>query len=55
MEYVEHILLNELHTKHIIIGYDHKFGKNRSADISDLRIFGKQLGFAVEEIYALKI
>lgn len=55
LEYVENILLNELNTKHIIIGYDHKFGKNRSADISDLRTFGKQFGFEVEEISALEV
>jgi riboflavin kinase/FMN adenylyltransferase len=55
LEYVENILLNELNTKYIIIGYDHKFGKNRSADISDLRTFGVQFGFEVEEISALEV
>lgn len=55
LEYVENILLNELNAKHVIIGYDHKFGKNRSADISDLRTFGVQFGFEVEEISALEV
>lgn len=55
LEYVENILLNELNTRYIIIGYDHKFGKNRSADISDLKQFGKQFGFEVEEISALEV
>lgn len=55
LEYVDNILLNELNTKHVIIGYDHKFGKNRSADISDLKQFGIKFGFGVEEISALEI
>ena len=28
-DYVEYILIDELNTKHIVIGYDHHFGKNR--------------------------
>lgn len=54
-EYVESILIKELNAKHIIIGYDHRFGKNRSADIKDLKQFGVQFGFEVEEISALEI
>ncbi|TPV35095.1 bifunctional riboflavin kinase/FAD synthetase [Paucihalobacter ruber] len=55
LEYVENILLNELNTKYIIIGYDHRFGKNRSANILDLKQFGEQFGFEVEEISALEV
>ena len=35
-----------------MIGYDHKFGKNRSADINDLIEFGKKYDFDVIEIKA---
>lgn len=34
----------------IIIGYDHKFGKNRSGDYHLLEKMGEKLGFAVTEI-----
>jgi riboflavin kinase / FMN adenylyltransferase len=34
----------------VIIGYDHKFGKNRSGDYRLLEKMGTQLGFAVTEI-----
>ncbi len=44
------LLVDRLNAKHIIIGYDHQFGKNRSANIDDLKIFGKQFSFEVEEI-----
>ncbi|WP_299333470.1 bifunctional riboflavin kinase/FAD synthetase [uncultured Psychroserpens sp.] len=49
-DYVKTILVDELNAKHIIIGYDHHFGKNRTANIDDLRLFGKEFGFTVEEI-----
>lgn len=49
-QYVRDILVDELNAKHIIIGYDHRFGKNRQADIKDLIAFGKQFDFKVEEI-----
>lgn len=49
-QYAREILVNELNAKYIIIGYDHRFGKNRRADIKDLIGFGKQLHFNVEEI-----
>ena len=48
--YVRDILLEGLNAKHIIIGYDHRFGKNRRADINDLIEFGRQFNFIVEEI-----
>lgn len=49
-EFVEMVLVKQLKAKKIIIGYDHRFGKNRSASIEDLKIFGKKYGFEVEEI-----
>lgn len=54
-DYVKHILIDELNAKHIIIGYDHHFGKNRSANIDDLKTFGREFGFEVEEISAQDI
>lgn len=54
-EYVNQILVEELNTKHVIIGYDHHFGKNRSANIGDLRDFGRIFNFEVDEISALDI
>lgn len=49
-QYVKDILVDELNAKHIIIGYDHRFGRNRRANIKDLITFGKQHSFKVEEI-----
>lgn len=49
-EFVRGILVEKLKAKKVIIGYDHRFGRNRTADISDLKEFGKIYDFEVEEI-----
>ncbi len=53
--FVKNILVDQLHTQKIIIGYDHRFGKNRSADITDLIEFGRRYDFEVEQISAEEI
>ncbi|WP_188361090.1 bifunctional riboflavin kinase/FAD synthetase [Flavobacterium orientale] len=54
-EFVEEVLVKQLNLKKIIIGYDHRFGRNRTANIDDLKEFGKQFNFEVEEISAQEI
>ena len=49
-EFVSTILVQRLNVKKVIIGYDHRFGRNRTANIDDMRLFGEKYGFAVEEI-----
>ncbi|GGD47671.1 bifunctional riboflavin kinase/FAD synthetase [Muriicola marianensis] len=53
--FVRDVLVNSLHTKKVIIGYDHRFGRNRNANINDLIAFGNALDFEVEEIPAQEI
>jgi riboflavin kinase/FMN adenylyltransferase len=55
LEYVRDILVNKLHVKHIIVGYDHHFGRNRIANIEDLKEFGELYDFEVTEISAKDI
>ncbi|MCA1965223.1 MAG: bifunctional riboflavin kinase/FAD synthetase [Flavobacterium sp.] len=54
-EFVKEILVDRLNIHKIIIGHDHRFGKNRTADIGDLISFGKKYGFEVEQINAHEI
>lgn len=54
-EFVKTILVDQFHIKKIIIGHDHRFGRNRSADINDLIAFGKIHNFEVEQISAEEI
>jgi riboflavin kinase/FMN adenylyltransferase len=54
-EFVKNILVDQFHIQKIIIGHDHRFGRNRTANIDDLIAFGKQYNFEVEEISAQEI
>jgi riboflavin kinase/FMN adenylyltransferase len=48
--YIKQFLYDKFHPHTVIIGYDHKFGKNRAGDYHLLENYGKQLGFSVKEI-----
>lgn len=54
-EFVKTILVDRFRIQKIIIGYDHRFGRNRTADINDLIAFGKQYNFEVEQISVQEI
>ena len=54
-EFVHTILVDQFHIHKIIIGHDHRFGRNRTANIDDLIAFGKEYGFEVEQISAQEI
>ncbi|MBO6829501.1 bifunctional riboflavin kinase/FAD synthetase [Allomuricauda sp.] len=55
IDFVRDILVNNIKAKRIIIGYDHRFGRNRNANIKDLISFGNTFDFEVEEIPAQEI
>ncbi len=46
-EFVKNYLIDKLDVQHVVIGYDHKFGKNRDGDKSTLKEFGEKYGFDV--------
>ncbi|MEO5777928.1 MAG: bifunctional riboflavin kinase/FAD synthetase [Flavobacterium sp.] len=54
-EFVKEVLVGVFKIKKIIIGYDHRFGRNRTANIDDLISFGETYGFEVEQISAEEI
>jgi len=54
-DFVKEILVDKLKINTIIIGYDHHFGKNRTANINDLKEYGKEFNFKVIEIPAQDI
>ncbi|MGV3538977.1 MAG: bifunctional riboflavin kinase/FAD synthetase [Rufibacter sp.] len=49
-EYIQQILLTTLQTKKLVIGYDHRFGKNREGGFEYLQQNASRYGFEVEEI-----
>ncbi len=54
-EFVKDILVDQLKIEKIVIGYDHRFGRNRTANIDDLIEFGEKYNFEVEQISAQEI
>lgn len=55
LDFVRDILVNQLHTTKLIIGYDHHFGKNREGNIDQLREYSDLYDFEVQEIPAQDI
>ena len=49
-DYINKFLIDLFHPKVIIIGNDHRFGKDRSGDLSMLKDFGISHDFTVKEI-----
>jgi riboflavin kinase/FMN adenylyltransferase len=55
LEFVRNILINRVGTKKLVIGYDHRFGRNREGSFEHLKEYGPVYGFDVEEIPALEV
>ncbi|WP_342646316.1 bifunctional riboflavin kinase/FAD synthetase [Mucilaginibacter sp. CSA2-8R] len=53
--YIRDVLVNKIGTRQIIIGYDHRFGKDRQGGLSDLQQAAPVYGFEVIEIPAQDI
>lgn len=49
-EYIRNILVNKIGTKTIVIGYDHRFGKDRQGSLADLQRLAPVYGYNVIEI-----
>ncbi len=49
-EYVQNILLDTIGTKKLVIGYDHRFGRNREGGFEYLEAHARRFGLELEEI-----
>ncbi len=49
-EFIQQILIDKINTKKLVIGYDHKFGRNREGSFQHLKENAHKYGFEVEEI-----
>jgi len=52
-EFVEQVLVNQIHTKFLVVGYDHKFGKNRQGDFEFLKNCAGRFSFQIEKLDVL--
>ncbi|MDE0561183.1 bifunctional riboflavin kinase/FAD synthetase [Algoriphagus sp. NF] len=49
-EFIQRILVDKIRTKKLVIGYDHRFGKNREGSFEYLQQHSGEFGFDLEEI-----
>ncbi|MFC6268608.1 bifunctional riboflavin kinase/FAD synthetase [Frigoriflavimonas asaccharolytica] len=54
-EFVKQILIEKLNVKHLIIGHDHTFGKDKSGDFSLLQKMSLEYGFEVQQLEAIQL
>ncbi len=52
LDFVRKIMVDKIGTQRLVIGYDHRFGRNREGAFEHLKEFGPLYGFEVEEISA---
>jgi riboflavin kinase/FMN adenylyltransferase len=55
IDFVKNILIDKLNLKHLVIGHDHHFGRNRTANITQLMEYSKQYDFKVTQVDAFKL
>ena len=55
IEFVRDILVNKLNISRLIIGYDHRFGRNRESNVEDLKSFGVDFNSKVDQISSQNI
>ncbi len=54
-DFIYQILHKQLNTKHLIVGYDHRFGHDRQGDVAMLKQCTQGYGFDVERVEAFNI
>ena len=53
--YIRDILVNTLQVQKMVVGYDHRFGRNREGSINDLKEYSDLYGYQIEEIAAQEV
>jgi len=54
-DFVRDVIVDKLNTHTLVIGYDHRFGKNREGDFEQLKEFSHTFDFEIKEIEAQDI
>lgn len=54
-QFVEQILVGQIHTKSLVVGYDHKFGRGRQGDFEFLKECADRHEFQIEKLDVLLV
>lgn len=49
-EYIKDVLIDQIGMKEMVIGYDHRFGKDRSGSLKELQQYSETYNYNIEEI-----
>lgn len=49
-DFIKDILVEKIGTKHLIIGYNHHFGRKGEGDFNTIKICSEELGFKLEQV-----
>ena len=52
-QYVERVLLDRFRMRHLLVGYNHGFGRDRTGTVATLRALGVRFGFSVDVVPAV--
>ena len=52
-DFVRTILVEKMHISHLVVGYDHKLGRNREGNYTVLKELSKELNFSIEQLDVL--
>lgn len=55
VDFIREVLLQRLKCRHLVVGYDWRFGYRREGEIELAKELGRELGFSVEEIEPFRI
>jgi len=53
-DYIKTVLVEKLHVHYMVIGHDHRFGKNREGSVRDLKEWAPICGYKVKQLLPLK-
>jgi riboflavin kinase / FMN adenylyltransferase len=53
-DFIKDILVSKIRTRHLIIGYNHHFGRNGEGDLNTIRKCSEDLNFKVEQVQGFK-
>lgn len=54
-EFVKTILINKLNMKSLVVGYDHRLGRNREGNYENLLAMSEKMGFSLHQIEQLSV
>jgi len=49
-DFLKNILIDQLNMKHLVLGYDHHFGKNREGNFNSLKKMEQEFNFSIDKV-----